>query len=109
LVYKRNRDYWRKDAKGVSLPYPEENIVRIIPDENTKLLLFKDGKTETYSLRPEDLDGLVNKNDGSYTVFNAEGSLGAAFWTFNQNPVNKDKPTYEWFTKKEFRQAMSCP
>jgi len=108
LVYKRNPDYWRKDSKGVSLPYIEEQIVRIIPDENTKLLLFKDGKTETYSLRPEDLDGLVNKNDGSYTVFNAEGSLGASFWTFNQNPINKDKPIYDWFTQKEFRQAMSC-
>jgi peptide/nickel transport system substrate-binding protein len=108
LVYKQNPDYWRKDANRVALPYIEEQIVRIIPDENTKLLLFKDGKTETYTLRPEDLDGLVNKNDGSYTVFNAEGALGASFWTFNQNPVNKDKPIYEWFTQKEFRQAMSC-
>jgi len=108
LVYKRNPDYWRKDAKGVSLPYYEENIVRIIPDENTKLLLFRNGETEAYSLRPEDLDGLVNRGDDSYTVFNSEGTLSAAFWTFNQNPVNQKKPQYDWFTKKEFRQAMSC-
>ncbi|MDR0302946.1 MAG: ABC transporter substrate-binding protein [Treponema sp.] len=108
LVYKRNPDFWRKDANGVSLPYVEENIVRIIPDENTKQLLFKNGQTESYTLRPEDLDGLVNKGDNSYTVFNSEGSLGSAFWTFNQNPVNKDKPQYEWFIQKEFRQAMSC-
>ena len=108
LVYKRNPDYWRKDANGLSLPYIEENIVRIIPDENTKQLLFRDGQTDSYTLRPEDLDGLVNRNDGSYTVFNSEGSLGAAFWTFNQNPVNSSKPQYEWFIQKEFRQAMSC-
>jgi peptide/nickel transport system substrate-binding protein len=108
LVYKRNPDYWRKDANGVSLPYIEEYIERIIPDENTKLLLFRNGETESYSLRPEDLDGLVNRGDGSYTVFNSEGSLSAAFWTFNQNPVNSGKPQYEWFTQKEFRQAMSC-
>ncbi|MDR2941422.1 MAG: ABC transporter substrate-binding protein [Treponema sp.] len=108
LVYKRNPDYWRKDSNGVSIPYYDESVVRIIPDENTKLLLFKRGEIESYSLRPEDLDGLVNNGDGSYTVFNAEGSLGAAFWTFNQNPVNKNKPTYEWFIQKEFRQAMSC-
>jgi peptide/nickel transport system substrate-binding protein len=108
LVYKRNPDYWRKDANGLSIPYVEENIVRIIPDENTQLLLFKEGRTESYSLRPEDLDDLVNRSAGGYTVFNAEGSLGAAFWTFNQNPKNRDKPQYEWFTKKEFRQAMSC-
>jgi peptide/nickel transport system substrate-binding protein len=108
LVYKRNPDFWKKDAKGLSLPYMEENIVRIIPDENTQLLLFTNGQTESYNLRPEDLDNLVNKKSGNYTVFNSEGSLSASFWTFNQNPVNRDKPSYEWFTQKEFRQAMSC-
>jgi len=108
LVYKHNKDYWRKDAKGVTLPYLEEMIIRIIPEENTKLLMFKNGDVESYSLRPEDVDGLINKGDGSYTVFNSEGALSAAFWTFNQNPVNEKSPKYEWFTKKEFRQAMSC-
>jgi peptide/nickel transport system substrate-binding protein len=108
LVYKRNKDYWRKDAKGVTLPYPEEMIIRIIPEENTKLLMFKNGDIETYGLRPEDVDGLINRGDGSYTVFNSEGALSASFWTFNQNPVNEKSPKYEWFTKKEFRQAMSC-
>jgi peptide/nickel transport system substrate-binding protein len=108
LVYKRNADYWKKDKNGVTLPYHEERIVRIIPEENTQLLLFKNGEIESYSLRPEDVDGLINKGDGSYTVFNSEGALSAAFWTFNQNPVNKKKPQYDWFTKKEFRQAMSC-
>ncbi|MDR0444443.1 MAG: ABC transporter substrate-binding protein [Treponema sp.] len=108
MVFKRNPNYWRKDANGASLPYLEEEIVRIIPDENTQLLLFRNGESDSYRLRPEDIDGLVNRGDGSYTVFNSEGSLSAAFWTFNQNPQNKDKPQYEWFTQKEFRQAMSC-
>jgi peptide/nickel transport system substrate-binding protein len=108
LVYKRNPNYWRKDTNGVSIPYREEMIIRIIPEENTELLLFRNGEIEEYKLRPEDLDGLVNKKDGDYTVFNSEGSLTASFWTFNQNPVNKDTPQYDWFTQKEFRQAMSC-
>jgi peptide/nickel transport system substrate-binding protein len=108
LVYKHNKDYWRKDANGVTLPYLEEMIVRIIPEENTQLLLFKNGEIENYRLRPEDIDDLVNRGGDSYTVFNSEGALSAAFWTFNQNPVNDKKPQYEWFTEKEFRQAMSC-
>jgi len=109
LVYKRNPDYWKKDSKGASLPYVEEMIVRIIPEENTQMLLFRNGEIESYNLRPEDIDGLVNRNDGSsYTVFNREGALTATFWTFNQNPVNIKKPQYEWFAQKEFRQAMSC-
>jgi peptide/nickel transport system substrate-binding protein len=108
LVYKRNPDYWKKDANGLSIPFIEEEIVRIIPDENTQLLLFKNGDSDSYGLRPIDLDDLVNRKTGDYTVFNAEGSLSAAFWTFNQNPQNKDKPQYEWFIQKEFRQAMAC-
>jgi peptide/nickel transport system substrate-binding protein len=108
LVYKRNPNYWEKDDAGFSLPYPEEEVLRIIPEENTQFLLFKQGEIESYGSRPEDLDELINKNNADYTVFNAEGSLSASFWTFNQNPVHRDSPQYEWFTKKEFRQAMSC-
>jgi peptide/nickel transport system substrate-binding protein len=116
LVYKRNPNYWEKDSNGVSLPYPEEEVLRIIPDENTQYLLFKEGELESYASRPEDLDDLVNSRQGKnrdgrgtdYTVYNNEGSQGANFWTFNQNPKNSGKPFYDWFTKTEFRQAMSC-
>jgi peptide/nickel transport system substrate-binding protein len=112
LVYKRNQDYWDKDAFGLSIPYIEEEIVRIIPDENTQFLLFKEGQIESYLARPEDLEELLNKPgvlpQADYTVFNAEGSLSASFWTFNQNPKHRDSPHYGWFTRKEFRQAMSC-
>ena len=108
LVYKRNPGYWRKDPAGTSLPYAEEMIVRIIPEENTQMLLFRNGEIESYTLRPEDIDSIINRGDAHYTVFNREGALSAAFWTFNQNPANKDTPQYEWFTQKEFRQAMSC-
>ncbi|MDR2102297.1 MAG: ABC transporter substrate-binding protein [Treponema sp.] len=108
LVYKRNPNYWKKDSTGYSIPYPEELIVKILPDTNTQFLLFKQGELESYGSRPEDLDELINKTGADYTVFNAEGSLGAQLWSFNQNPQNKDTPQYEWFTQKEFRQAMSC-
>ena len=70
--------------------------------------MFKQGQTEVYSPRPEEVSDVIENQKEYYTVFNAEGSMGASFWSFNQNPVNQDKPFYEWFTKKEFRQAMSC-
>ncbi|MCL2809783.1 MAG: ABC transporter substrate-binding protein [Treponema sp.] len=108
LVYKRNPDYWKTDSIGISIPYPEEMIIRVIPDETTRSLLFLEGNVDSYTLRPEDINPFVNNNDGSYSIFNSEGALNANFWTFNQNPVNNNKPQYEWFTKKEFRQAMSC-
>jgi peptide/nickel transport system substrate-binding protein len=108
LVFKRNSDHWEKDVNGVSVPYPEEQIVQIIPDTNTEKLLFQQGKMESYGVRPEDLDEILKGAGAAYTVFNAEGTLSSPFWTFNQNPVNAAEPWYEWFTQKEFRQAMSC-
>jgi peptide/nickel transport system substrate-binding protein len=113
LVYKRNPYYWDKDGKGVSMPYIEEEMVRILPDKNTEYLVFKEGNLETYIPRPEDLDELIGKaadktKNTGYTVFNAEGSISAMLWSFNQNPKNRNAPWYRWFTLKEFRQAMSC-
>ncbi|MCL2128173.1 MAG: ABC transporter substrate-binding protein, partial [Treponema sp.] len=81
---------------------------QILPDQNTQYLVFKQGRLDTYTARPEDLDELVNRDTAPYTVFNAEGSLGAGLWCFNQNPKNSGAAHYDWFTKKEFRQAMSC-
>ena len=108
LVFRRNPHYWRTDSAGLSVPFIEENIVQILPDQNTQYLVFKQGKLEAYTARPEDLNELVNRENPFYTVFNAEGSVGAGLWSFNQNPKNSDAPHYQWFTKKEFRQAMSC-
>jgi peptide/nickel transport system substrate-binding protein len=122
LVFRRNPDYWEKNGSGYSYPYVEENVVQILSDTNTQFLVFKEGNLETYAARPEDLDELVRdqgrigkkgvlnirKSLNDYTIFNAEGSLGAILWSFNQNPKTADTPQYEWFTKKEFRQAMSC-
>ncbi|MBQ7159760.1 MAG: ABC transporter substrate-binding protein [Treponema sp.] len=125
LVYKRNADYWEKDANGESHFYPEERIVQIVGDMNTTYMMFKQGTFESYSPTPEQMEDIVNnannmltadgtpiesdkKSTDGYTVFNAAGSMGAPFWSFNQNPKNKDETYYNWFVKKEFRQAMSC-
>ena len=108
LVFTRNPNYWDKDEKGNSIPYPEQKIYQIVGDTNTDYLLFKQGQTEVYSPTPEQVEDLVANQKEDYTVFNAEGSMGSSMWSFNQNPQNKDKPYYKWFTKKEFRQAMSC-
>ena len=112
LIYERNDDYWEKDAEEKSIVYPDRLACQIVADNNTSYLLFKQGKIESYSPLPEQLEDVVNAaenlSDSGYTVFASAGNLDAAFWTFNQNPKNKDRAYYKWFTKKEFRQAMSC-
>lgn len=143
LTATRNPYYWEKDKAGVSIPYPKKQVFSIVGDVNTDYLLFKQGKTESFSPSPENLSDVVKganndnsisfnktldtakkdsdtinnsqvqkgnsgKSNDGYSVFNAQGSLSAQFISFNQNPKNADKPYYKWFTKKEFRQAISC-
>ncbi|MBR2361696.1 MAG: ABC transporter substrate-binding protein [Spirochaetaceae bacterium] len=108
LVFTRNPDYWEKDSGGTSNPYPQQMIAQIVGDMNTQYLLFRQGKSETYFPRPEELSDVVNAQADDYTVFNAEGSFGSMLWSFNQNPKNQGHPYYRWFTQKKFRQAMSC-
>lgn len=108
LVFKRNPNYWEKDENGISIPYYETKICQIVGDMNTNYLLFKEGKTEVFSPRPEEVSDVVENQKDGYTVFNAEGSMGAQLWSFNQNPRNSESLCYSWFTNKKFRQAMSC-
>ena len=107
LVFARNADYWQKDSAGNAIPYPQKMVMQIVGDQNTSYLLFTQGKLETYSPTPENLDDVIRGQEGGYTVFNADGSVGAQLWSFNQNPKNRAEPFYDWFCKKEFRQAMS--
>ncbi len=112
LVYERNESFWEKDEENKSIVYPDKMLCQIVGDQNTSYLLFKQGRIESYSPLPEQLEDVVNNADNSgsqgYSVFSSAGNLDASFWTFNQNPKNKDKKYYKWFTTKEFRQAMSC-
>ena len=108
VVMVRNPNYWNKDAAGVTLPYLERVIYRIVPDKNTEFLLFKEGNRDAYTLRPEDLDELLNVEDPDFTVYNGGASLGSAFIAFNQNPDTMDPLVYSWFSQVQFRQAMSA-
>ena len=107
VVAVRNPNYWKKDDAGVSLPYIERVIYQIVPDRNTEFLLFKEGTKDAYSARPEDLDELLDAEDPDYTVYNGGARLGSSFVAFNQNPDTMDPLVYSWFSRTEFRQAMS--
>ena len=107
VVAERNPNYWKKDAAGVTLPYIEKLVFQIVPDWNTELLLFKEGKKDSFTLRPEDMDELLNAEDPDYTVYNGGPMMGSAFISFNQNPDTMDPLVHSWFSQTRFRQAMS--
>ncbi len=107
VVLRRNKQYWKKDDAGVSLPYTEEVIVRIVPDQNTEYLVFRNGETDSYSPRPEDLIPLLEIENRDFDIYNGGPALSSGFFTFNQNPATVDPVKLAWFSNKKFRQAMS--
>ncbi len=104
----RNPSYFKTDDYGQKVPYIERYETKIVPNQDTEKLKFLAGELDGYSLRPEDLQEMVNKGPRDYSVYYNGPSLGAAFISWNQNPRNL-KPLYvKWFSNTVFRQAMSC-
>jgi peptide/nickel transport system substrate-binding protein len=52
VVVERNPLYWRKDSKGVQLPYLDQIIFKIIPDSNTMVTQLKSGEIQLSSSVP---------------------------------------------------------
>ncbi|MEX2442900.1 MAG: ABC transporter substrate-binding protein [Alkalispirochaeta sp.] len=107
LVMQRNPHYWKTDESGTGIPYVERVIYRIVPDQNSEFLAFRNGTKDAYSARPEDLDELLGVEDPDYTVYNGGESLGASLISINQNPSNVDPVKHAWFIEPQFRQAVS--
>ena len=107
IVMQRNPNYWKTDEKGTTLPYIERLIYKIVPDDNTEYLLFKENGKDAHSVKPEQLEELLAPEDPDYSVYNGGESLGSSFFVFNQNPANLDPVKLGWFTQTAFRQAMS--
>lgn len=104
----RNPNYWKKDDYGQQLPYIDTIEMKVVPNRDTEKLKFLANELDSYSLRPEDLSDMVNKDPRNYSVYYAGPSLGAAFISWNQNPKNLAPKYLKWFSNTAFRQAMSC-
>ena len=104
----RNPNYFKTDDYGQKIPYIERYETKIVPNKDTEKLKFQAGELDGYTLRPEDLEDMVNKDPKEYTVYNNGLALGSAFISWNQNPRNLAPKYVKWFSNTTFRQAMSC-
>jgi len=112
LVFARNPHFWERDANDVSVAYPDRYVMRILPDQMTRILLFMQGHLEEIAIRSEDVAMFVDHEDPFWTVYHNAGAMGSStLWSFNQNPgtddANVGEPWHEWFNQTAFRQAMS--
>jgi peptide/nickel transport system substrate-binding protein len=111
LVFDRNPRYWKKDAAGQPLPYLDQIILEIVPDQNAELVRLQSGQIDMpqQSVRPEDvatLRPLVDQKKLQMLELGVGTDPDAFF--FNLRPAKWAKdPRGPWLMRKEFRQAIS--
>ena len=109
VVYKRNPNYWKKDAQGRPLPYLDSRVVLMVKDLNALTIKFKAKETDVTSVQPPDY-AIFKQGEagGNYTVYNQGPGWGFEYLTFNQNPsAQVDAAKIKLFQQLKFRQAVA--
>jgi peptide/nickel transport system substrate-binding protein len=111
LIFDRNPRYWKKDAAGLALPYLDQLVLEIVPDQNAELVRLQSGQIDMLQqqVRPEDIATLRPLVDqGKLQLLELGVSTDPDLFFFNLRPQQWAKdPRGSWMSRKEFRQAIS--
>ncbi|HUQ86324.1 MAG TPA: ABC transporter substrate-binding protein [Vicinamibacterales bacterium] len=111
LVFDRNPRYWKKDAAGIQLPYLDQVILEIVPDQNAELVRLQSGQLDTLQqqVRPEDIATLRPlEQQGKLKLIELGVAADPDLFFFNlRSPYWAKDPRRDWITRKEFRHAIS--
>jgi len=121
VVLERNPFWVGADRRGQRLPYLDELIFRIVPDQSTAALAFQTGEVDALdNVKPEDYATyLAGGAHGHYTVHDLGPSLSCNFLWFNLARARSPRTgkragdpmagpvKYRWFADRRFRRAVS--
>lgn len=111
LVFDRNPRYWKKDAAGLQLPYLDQIVLDIVPDQNSELVRLQSGQIDMMQqqVRSEDIATLRTvEREGKVRLLELGVSTDADLFFFNlRSPYWAKDPRRDWITRKEFRKAIS--
>jgi peptide/nickel transport system substrate-binding protein len=111
MVFDRNPRYWKKDVAGIQLPYADQVVLEVVPDQNAELLRLQAGQIDMMQqqIRPEDVATLRPLVDqGKARVLELGVGVDPDMLIFNLNSSFWDKdPRRSWILTKEFRKAIS--
>jgi peptide/nickel transport system substrate-binding protein len=111
LVFDRNPRYWKKDLAGTQLPYLDQVILEIVPDQNAELVRLQSGQFDTLQqqVRPEDIATMRPlEQQGKVKLIELGVSADADSFFFNlRSPYWAKDPRRDWIMRKEFRHAIS--
>jgi peptide/nickel transport system substrate-binding protein len=111
MVFERNPRYWKKDAAGLQLPYADQVVLEVVPDQNAELLRLQSGQIDMLQqqIRPEDVATLRPLVDqGRVRILELGVGVDPDVMFFNLRGPYWDKdPRRNWILRKEFRKAIS--
>jgi peptide/nickel transport system substrate-binding protein len=120
-VLTRNPYWCGVDAKGQRLPYLDELVFVIVPDQNTAALKFENGEVDALDdVKPENYRKYeTDQQKGNFTLYDLGPALNTNFFWFNLNKARDaksgkklgatyvDAAKYSWFSNRDFRKAVS--
>ncbi len=111
LIFDRNPRYWKKDAAGTQLPYVDQIVLEVVPDQNAELVRLQAGQIDMLQqqVRPEDIATLRPLVDqGKLQLLELGVGTDPDLFFFNLRPQRwANDPRGSWITRREFRQAIS--
>jgi peptide/nickel transport system substrate-binding protein len=126
-VLGRNPHYYGFDSQNQRLPYLDEVVFLIVPDQDSADLKFRSGELDGLdNVKPENYKWYEDhQKDGSFTLYDLGPANSQAFFWFNLNKVQParagEKPVpgkkigdpfvdpakHAWFNEPIFRRAVS--
>ena len=126
-VLVRNPYHYAFDQNKQRLPYLDELVILVVPDQDAADLKFRAGGVDAVDdVKPENYQWYEeNQKKGNFTLYDLGASQATHLIWFNLNkvqpPVGGAKPThgkrlgepfvdpvkYEWFNNRDFRRAVS--
>jgi len=111
LVFARNPHYWRAAPDGTRLPYLDELVLEIVPDQNAEIVRLQSGDVDLMQspVRAEDLASIQPLvSDGRLQLLELGVSTDPDVFFFNlRAPYWATDPRRDWITTREWRQAIS--
>lgn len=116
-LLERNPYFWQVDTKGQRLPYFDQVVMTVVPDQNAMALRFMRGEADVIEfVRPEEADSFKQAGArGQFKFLDLGFASQLDLITFNQN-TNANPKTgkpylnpikLRWFRDTKFRQAIS--
>jgi peptide/nickel transport system substrate-binding protein len=120
-VLTRNPYWCGVDARGQRLPYLDELVFLIVPNQDTAALKFEAGEVDALDdVKPENYEKYEKgQQKGNFTFYDLGPALNTNFFFFNLNRVRDgksgkrigstyvDPAKYAWFSNRDFRRAVS--